>query len=74
MSSAVNWTTESKISFNENIEYLNREWDLTAINNFLDKIDSIIDLIEKNPTLYPLYRKSDHIHKMCNKQAHYLVL
>jgi len=63
MSYAVNWTEESEITFNGNIEYLSKSWDLQSINNFLDRIDEVIENIKSNPYLYPVYRKSDEVHK-----------
>ncbi len=63
MSFTVNWTEESEITFNENIEYLSKSWDLQSINNFLDRIDEVVENIKSNPSLYPVYRKSDKVHK-----------
>ena len=63
MSFLINWTDESKITFNENIEYLSREWDLIAINKFLDRVDDVVQSISHNPNLYPIYRRDDKIYK-----------
>lgn len=63
MSFAVNWTDEAEITFNKNIEYLSKSWDLLSINNFLDRIDEVVEHIKSNPKLYPVYRKNDRVHK-----------
>ncbi|MEM6362263.1 MAG: type II toxin-antitoxin system RelE/ParE family toxin [Bacteroidota bacterium] len=63
MSFTANWTDEAILTLNENIEYLRRNWDLAAINNFLDRVDEVIEAIEENPNLYPVYRKVDDVHK-----------
>ena len=63
MSFEVNWTDEADETFNKNIEYLEDEWDLTAISNFLDRVDEVEKSISQNPNLYPVYRKSDDTHK-----------
>ncbi len=63
MSFEVNWTDEAKYSFNENIEYLEDEWDLQTINSFFDRVDEVQESISQNPNLYPVYRKSDQTHK-----------
>lgn len=49
MSLVVNWTDEAKYTFNENIEYLSKEWDLTTINKFLDRVDEVQESISENP-------------------------
>lgn len=63
MSFEINWTDEAKYTFNENIEYLEKEWDLLTINHFFDRVDEVAASISQNPNLYPIYRESDQIHK-----------
>ena len=63
MSYKVNWTEESETTFNENIEYISKSWDVHSINNFLDRVDEVVKNIKSNPNLYPVYRKSDKVHK-----------
>lgn len=63
MSYTVNWTDESENTFNENIEYLSKSWDLQSINNFLDRVDEVVENIQSNPKLYPVYRKSGKVYK-----------
>jgi len=63
MSFKVEWTKESEISFGENIEYLSKSWDLATINNFLDRVDEVVETLEANPKLYPVHRKKDKVHK-----------
>lgn len=31
----LNWTTESERTFNQNLEYLPKEWDVSVLNSFL---------------------------------------
>ena len=47
MSFGISWTDESFVTFNENIEYLSQEWDLTTINNFLGRVDEILEAISE---------------------------
>ena len=63
MSLKVGWTEESKTTFNENIEYLSSKWDIATINDFLGRVDEVVESISQNPKLYPMYRKSDKVHK-----------
>ncbi|MEM9300296.1 MAG: hypothetical protein AAGA64_18200 [Bacteroidota bacterium] len=47
MSFTANWTDEAILTVNENVEYLSRNWDLTAINNFLDRVDEVTQYTTK---------------------------
>ena len=47
----------AKIDYWNNIEYLEREWTLNEVYNFMDKVDQLIDLLTKEnltfkPTVY----------------------
>lgn len=63
MNLQVFWTEEAKTSFNENLRYLSQKWDLATINRFLDLVDEVLENISCNPNLYPVYLKSDQVHK-----------
>lgn len=39
------WTNVAKNDYWKNIEYLEREWTLQDVYNFLDKTDSLIELL-----------------------------
>ena len=63
MSREVIWMPEAERSFNDNIEYLSDKWTLQVINEFLDRVDFVIDQISENPYLYPPYEKRDDVRK-----------
>ena len=51
------WSEPAKTDYWNNIEYLEREWTLTEVFCFIDKVDELIHLLSKNnvnfkPTLY----------------------
>lgn len=53
------WTNRSKIDYWGNIEYLEREWTLNEVYNFIDKVDDLLVLLAKGnlifkPTEYEL--------------------
>lgn len=53
----VHWSDPAKIDYWNNIEYLEREWTLTDVYNFMDTVDEIIEVLTKNnvvfkPTMY----------------------
>jgi plasmid stabilization system protein ParE len=63
MSRVLRWTSESKKTFNQNLEYLSEEWDNQVINNFLDRVEEVLEQIRRNPELYPLHRPEDKLYK-----------
>jgi plasmid stabilization system protein ParE len=65
MSYTVKWTDESKITLNENLQYLNKKWGLLTVNNFLDRVEEAVETIQQNPNLYSVYRKSDQVLRLC---------
>lgn len=63
MSSHVKWTKEAIVTFNQNLDYLSKGWNLSTINTFLDRVDEVIEHISLNPDIYPVYRSSDSIRR-----------
>jgi hypothetical protein len=48
------WTELAKIEYWQNIEYLEKEWTLKDVYNFMDKTDDLIVLLaKKNLTFKP---------------------
>ena len=63
MSLKINWTSESLKTFNENLEYLSKEWNNVVMNGFLDRVEEVLETISSNPRLYLLHRPSENIHR-----------
>lgn len=63
MSYVLRWTPESKRTFNQNLEYLAKEWDNQIVNKFLDRAEEVLEQIKSNPKLYPVYRPEDMVYK-----------
>lgn len=63
MSVRINWTSESEKTFNQNLEYLSKEWDVVVLNRFLDRVEEVIETIKANPKLYPLHRAKENVYK-----------
>jgi len=63
MSWRINWTTESEITFNQNLEYLSKEWNSAVSNQFLDRVEEVLEGLKSNPRLYPVHRTSDRVYK-----------
>lgn len=63
MSVRINWTTESERTFNQNVDYLSKEWDTLVLNSFLDRVEEALEHIRSNPKLYPLHRPQENVHR-----------
>ncbi len=63
MSLRINWTLESEKTFNQNLEYLSLKWDAVVLNDFLDRVEEVLESIKSNPRLYPLHREKENVHK-----------
>jgi len=58
MSYFVETTRKSEKTFDENINYLKREWDGNTITKFLDRVDEVIREISENPLLFPVFENN----------------
>ena len=59
----INWTTESETTFNQNLDYLSKKWDVAVLNRFLDRVEEALERIQANPKLYPSHRPEDNVHR-----------
>jgi plasmid stabilization system protein ParE len=57
------WSKEAEITFENNLDYLEKEWNARTILQFINRTDDILNKISHNPKLFPQYRKRDNIHK-----------
>lgn len=46
------WTERSKLDYWDNIEYLEREWTLNDVYNFMDKVDDLVGLLVKGNLIF----------------------
>lgn len=63
MNRRLNWTSESEKTFNQNLEYLAKEWDNVVLNEFLDRVEAVLEKIKSNPRLYPKHKAESSIYK-----------
>ena len=63
MSFEVVWTQKAKDTFNNNLDYLYEDWDNKVVNDFIDRVDEVVALIESSPKLFPVHKSRKHIHK-----------
>jgi plasmid stabilization system protein ParE len=54
MNFKLRWTSEAEKTFGQNLEYLSKEWSNAATNDFIDRVEEVLEKIKANPKLYPL--------------------
>ena len=54
---------EAELTFNQNLDYLALEWNNKVMNQFLDRVDEIIQKIKENPFSFPLYGYENNVRK-----------
>ena len=63
MSYRLNWTSEAEVTFNQNLEYLSKEWNPVVLYQFLDRVEEVLEKIKSNPKLYPMHRPQERVYK-----------
>jgi plasmid stabilization system protein ParE len=59
----VYWTAEAINNLESILDYLNDKWTQCEIDNFKKKLGRQIELIEKNPRLFPLSEYNNRLRK-----------
>ena len=54
----------AKLTFFENIKYLEENWSKQVILNFLRKVNKITKLIKNNPKIFPIWNEKKNIRKV----------
>jgi plasmid stabilization system protein ParE len=57
------WTEEAISNLESILDYLKSNWTQREINNFKKKLGKQIDLIEKNPKLFPISGYNNRLRK-----------
>jgi len=47
------WSDDAKLDYDENIEYLLKEWSEKSAANFIKEVETVLKLLKKNPNLFP---------------------
>jgi plasmid stabilization system protein ParE len=63
VSFSLRWTPEATKTLQQNADYLFKEWGDQVANDFLDRVEDLLDLIKQNPHIYPLHSSSKTVHK-----------
>jgi plasmid stabilization system protein ParE len=63
VSFSLRWTPEATKTLQQNADYRFKEWGDQVANDFLDRVEGLLDLIKQNPHIYPLHGSSKNVHK-----------
>ncbi len=63
MAVTIIWSNEAEITFEKNIDYLQKNWTEKEIFNFIKQTNHIVSRIEENPMMYMASPKSRFIRK-----------
>jgi len=63
MSYALKVTLNAKKSFDQNLDYLKKEWGAKVTKEFIDRVEVIFNTISENPYLYPFHSSSKQIRR-----------
>jgi hypothetical protein len=55
----VTWTENAKLDYWQNIDYLETEWTIAVVENFLDKVDLVLNQLEKGNVIYKPTEQKD---------------
>ena len=47
------WSDDAKLDYDENIEYLLKEWSEESASTFIEEVEAVLELLKTNPKLYP---------------------
>lgn len=68
MNKPIKWSSFAHNDLANLLDYLEAKWNKKSCLVFLNKLDFCVDLIEKNPNLFPFFNKKTWYQKMrCNK-------
>lgn len=55
------WTPEATETFNDNLDYLEKEWSLEVCDQFTERVYTVILKISQNPKLYACVDKKTNL-------------
>ena len=56
------WSPVAKVTYYEILEYLEEHWTFREIQNFINRVEYVVELIRKSPVQYPV-SKEKNIHR-----------
>jgi plasmid stabilization system protein ParE len=63
MTYRVSWTSKARESYNQNLDYLAQNWEEKVYSDFVDRVESVINNIGRNPKMYVLIDPNRSIYR-----------
>lgn len=63
MTYTVKISKRAKKAYEQNLDYLHKEWGNKIVLQFIEHVDKIIGIIQENPFLFPVYNLHKDIRK-----------
>ncbi len=67
-------TLSAKKTFDQNLDYLKKEWGAKVTNEFINRVEVVLNTISENPFLYPFSFHIEADKAMRSTQAYHYVL
>lgn len=63
MTYQVKISARAKNAYAQNLDYVHKEWGSKVADQFIDRVDNMIGVLQKNPFIIPVYDRAKGIHK-----------
>lgn len=69
MSYSIKWSPRAVNDISNQLDFIEKKWNRDVVNNFLDRIEEVLEVIADNPELYPKIHKKKNIYR-CVVNSH----
>lgn len=63
MAKKIIWSPSAESDLKSVLIYLDEKWSVLVVNQFINKVDSFVNLIAEEPKLFPIINKKHNVRK-----------
>ena len=63
MAKKIIWSPSAESDLKSVLIYLDKKWSVLVVNQFINKVDSFVNLIAEEPKLFPIINKKHNVRK-----------
>jgi plasmid stabilization system protein ParE len=63
MAKKIIWSPTAETDLISVLNYLNEKWSVLVVNQFINKVDSFVNLLAEEPKLFPIINKKHNVRK-----------
>ena len=63
MAKIIIWSPSAESDLKSVLIYLDEKWSVLVVNQFINKVDSFVNLIAEEPKLFPIINKKHNVRK-----------